>query len=141
MLKKTLISINSVIDTLIKITLQDIDDIKKANHDALFDRNINKYKIITQFTSLKQEIDTILLNRSESGLDISQMLSEEEDILLSEFKEKLSKFMEVHKKFSKLVFTITHFYNNLVNKVTDAEVDIGYQMKPNSYQSNFSLKG
>ena len=141
MLKQTLISINSVIDTLIEITLQDIDDIKKANHDALFDRNIDKYKIISEFTTLKKEIDSILVKRSESGLDISQMLSPEEDKLLSEFKEKLSLFMQVHKKFSKLLFTITHFYNNLVNKVTEAEVDIGYQMKSNSYQSNFSLKG
>jgi len=141
MLKQTLISINSVIDTLIEITLQDIDDIKKANHDALFDRNIGKYKIISEFTTLKKEIDSILVKRSESGLDISQMLSPEEDKLLSEFKEKLALFMNVHKKFSKLAFTITHFYNNLVNKVTEAEVDIGYQMKPNSYQINFSLKG
>jgi F0F1-type ATP synthase alpha subunit len=141
MLKQTLISINSVIDTLIEITLQDIDDIKKANHDALFDRNIDKYKIISEFTTLKKEIDSILVKRSESGLDISQMLSPEEDKLLSEFKEKLSLFMQVHKKFSKLLFTITNFYNNLVNKVTEAEVDIGYQMKSNSYQSNFSLKG
>jgi hypothetical protein len=141
MLKKTLISINSVIDTLIEITLQDIDDIKKANHDALFERNMAKYKVITQFTTLKQEIDTILVNRSESGLDISQMLSEEEDKLLSEFKDKLSKFMTIHNKFSKLAFTITHFYTNLVNKVTDAEVDIGYKMKPSSYQNNLSIRG
>ena len=58
MLKQTLISINNVLDELKNITKQDIIDIKKANHNDLFERNNRKNELIKQFSELKSQIDT-----------------------------------------------------------------------------------
>jgi len=139
MLKQILISTNNNLSKLIDITTQDIEDIKKANHEALFERNQSKEKIVQEFIAQKNQIDTILLKRSESGLTLENMLNSEESNLFDEFKAKLQEFYEVHKRFSKMALLVTNFYNNLANKVFQTEVDIGYKMKQR-YCSNLSLK-
>jgi len=141
MLKQTLTSINKVLDNLINITLEDIQDIKKANHEALFERNNEKEQLLSQFTTLKSQIDSILVQRSQSGMDINNMLNDEENKLLDEFKMKLQQFHQIHKKFAKMALIVTNFYNNLVHKVNGSEVDIGYKMtKSSNPYANFSLK-
>jgi hypothetical protein len=139
MLKQILISTNNNLSKLIDITTQDIEDIKEANHEALFERNQSKEKIVQEFIAQKNQIDTILLKRSESGLTLENMLNSEESNLFDEFKAKLQEFYEVHKRFSKMALLVTNFYNNLANKVFQTEVDIGYKMKQR-YCSNLSLK-
>ncbi|RUM55899.1 MAG: hypothetical protein DSY40_03155 [Nautilia sp.] len=141
MLKQTLNSINETLDKLNEITLKDIKDIKQANHEALFERNSQKEELIKQFNNLKSEIDAILVNRNQT-MPIEQILDEEESILLDAFKEKLNNFYETHKKFSKMALLVANFYNNLLQKITNAEVDIGYKVSPkNNPYSTFSLKG
>lgn len=138
MLQHTLISINQILDNLIEITKQDIEDIKEANHNSLFKRNITKEELIIQFNSLKTEIDTILSNRNQQNLELVNI---EEQALLDIFKQKIEIFYKLHKKFAKMAFSVTHFYNNLMNKVTNSKPDIGYGMSStqNGY-SSFSLK-
>ena len=140
MLKQSLISINKTLDNLINITKQDIEDIKIANHEALFQRNSLKEQYLKDFTNQKSQIDSILVKRSESGLDLENLINSEEDKLLSEFKQKLQEFYTIHKKFSKMALLITNFYNNLMHKINGEEVDIGYKMNKTSHYSNFSLK-
>jgi len=140
MLKQSLISINNNLDNLIDITKQDIEDIKIANHEFLFQRNELKEKYLQEFIQQKSQIDSILVKRSESGLDISQLINPEEDKLLGEFKQKLQEFYEIHKKFSKMALLVTNFYNNLMRKINGEEIDIGYKMNRTNPYSSFSLK-
>ena len=140
MLKQSLISINNNLDNLIDITKQDIEDIKIANHEFLFQRNELKEQYLKDFTHQKAQIDSILVKRSESGLDISQLINPEEDKLLGEFKQKLQEFYEIHKKFSKMALLVTNFYNNLMRKINGEEIDIGYKMNRTNPYSSFSLK-
>ena len=140
MLKQSLISINNDLDNLIDITKKDIEDIKIANHEFLFQRNELKEQYLKDFTHQKAQIDSILVKRSESGLDISQLINPEEDKLLGEFKQKLQEFYEIHKKFSKMALLVTNFYNNLMRKINGEEIDIGYKMNKTNPYSNFSLK-
>ena len=140
MLKQSLISINKTLDNLINITKQDIEDIKIANHESLFQRNELKEQYLKDFTHQKSQIDSILVKRSESGLDLNELINPEEDKLLSEFKQKLQEFYEIHKKFSKMALLVTNFYNNLMHKINGEEVDIGYKMNKTNHYSIFSLK-
>ena len=141
MLKQTLISINNVLDELKNITKQDIIDIKKANHNDLFERNNRKNELIKQFSELKSQIDLTLVKRSESGLSMDQIMNNEENILFDEFRKKLNEFYTLHKKYAKMAMLVANFYNNLVNKVTNCEVDIGYKMTTTQYKANLSLRG
>ena len=136
-MQNTLISINSVLDELIQITYQDIEDIKKANHQQLFDRNSQKELLLSKFVQLKSNIDSTLAQRDSSS---QTLVKAEEELLLDEFKQKLQTFYKLHKKFEKMAFSVTNFYNNLVHKITGARPDIGYNMSSTPY-SSFSLKG
>jgi len=136
----TLININKTLDRLIQITQEDIEDIKQANHEPLFARNNEKEELIDKFSELKSQIDSILVQRSESGLDMKDLISSEEDKLLDEFKTKLRDFYDIHKRFARMAFSVTHFYNNLMNRINDFEPDIGYEMNKKQSFSNFSLK-
>ena len=141
MLQQTLISINNTLDKLIHITQKDIDDIKEAKHTELFNRNIQKEELVAQFTKQKSQIDSILVKRSESGMELSKLINPQEDKLLGEFKDKLEQFYNLHKKFSQMALLVTNFYNNLLHKISGSEPDIGYEMKPNiKNYNNFSLK-
>ena len=141
MLKQTLISINKVLDNLITITKQDIEDIKLAVHTPLFERNREKDKLVAQFSTLKSQIDSILVERNKQGIELDDMLNSEESELLDIFREKLKEFYTIHKKFAKMALVVTNFYNNLVNKINGNEVDIGYKVtKRNNNYSTFSLK-
>jgi len=140
MFKQILIQTNDNLDKLIDITKQDIQDVKDANHEPMFQRNKEKDKIVQEFITEKNQIDTILLKRSESGLTLEEMLSEKENELFDEFKIKLKEFADIHKKFSKMALAVANFYTNLSHKVNEAEIDIGYQMKQR-YSSTLSLKG
>ena len=139
-MQNTLLNINKTLDRLIEITKEDIEDIKQANHEPLFQRNKEKEELITKFSELKSQIDSILVKRSESGLDIKDLISPEEDKLLDEFRTKLKLFYDIHKKFAKMAFSVTHFYNNLMNRINQKEPDIGYKMNQKNPYSRFSLK-
>ena len=141
MLKQALTSINVTLNNLISITKQDIEDIKLAKHEALFQRNEQKEQLVNQFINLKSQIDSILVQRSQSGKPLEELISPQVDILLGEFRDKLQTFYAIHKKFSKMALLVTNFYNNLINKISGSEPDIGYEMKPNiDKHSNISLK-
>ena len=139
-MQQTLINTNKVLDNLIEITQKDIEDIKEANHEPLFQRNTQKEELIEKFSELKSQIDSILVSRSESGLDIKDLISPEEDKLLDEFRTKLKEFYDIHKRFAKMAFSVTHFYNNLMNRINDYEPDIGYEMNQKQTYPNLSLK-
>ena len=139
-MQQTLINTNKVLDNLIEITQKDIEDIKEANHEPLFQRNIQKEELIEKFSELKSQIDSILVSRSESGLDIKDLISPEEDKLLDEFRTKLKEFYDIHKRFAKMAFSVTHFYNNLMNRINNYEPDIGYEMNQKQTYPNLSLK-
>jgi len=141
MLTQTLQSINKILQQLIDITTQDIKDIKKAKHEDLFARNNLKDELITQFSELKSQIDSILVDRSNRGFTLENMFNEEEDKLFSEFKDKIKQFYEVHNRFARLAYAVSNFYNTLMNKLQGNEVDIGYEMTKKNNFSTFSLKG
>jgi hypothetical protein len=141
MLIKALTSINHTLNNLIEITKQDIEDIKEAKHESLFERNTKKEEYVNQFINLKSQIDSILVQRSESGKPLNELISSEEDVLLGEFRENLQNFYSYHKKFSKMALLVSNFYTNLIHKVSGSEPDIGYEMKPAIHKhSNLSLK-
>ena len=114
MLLKKLNEINSVLDSLIKITNEDISNIKEANHEEVFKNIPQKEELAKKFQILKNEIDTILVNRNKP---IENIFSKEEEKEFEKFKELLNQFYEKHKLFSKLSFSVTNFYNVLLEKI------------------------
>jgi len=116
MLIKKLNQINTVLKELINITKEDIDNIKKANHEKVFANITKKENFSIQFQNLKNEIDSILVNRNKP---ITDLFNTEEEKEFEKFKELLNEFNDKHQLFAKLSFSVTNFYNALLEKITN----------------------
>jgi len=125
----------NTLDNLISVTNEDIENIKKANHNQVFANTDKKEQLANEFSSLKSEIDNILVSRNKP---IEEIFSKEEEVLFNTFREKLFEFNKLHKRFSKLALSVANFYNTLVNQIHNTET-INY--KNESFQnSNLHLK-
>ena len=114
MLLKKLNQINNILIELIKITDEDIANIKEANHEAVFKNISLKETKAKEFSLLKSEIDSILVSRNRP---IEEIFTPQEEIEFEKFKELLNEFNNKHKFFSKLSFSVTNFYNTLLEKI------------------------
>ncbi|GAB6074105.1 hypothetical protein [Nautilia lithotrophica] len=118
MLINTLNKTIQTLNDLISITKEDIDNIKQANHEKVFANTEKKEKLAYEFSSLKNEIDKILVSRNKP---LEEIFSSEEEKLFNEFREKLFEFNNLHKRFSKLALSVANFYNTLVNQIHNNE--------------------
>jgi hypothetical protein len=140
MLINDLKSIINILEQFIETTYSDIEDIKQAKHNIIFERNSQKEDLLKNFNSYKMKIDKELLTRSKTK-KVENLLNASESKHLDIFKNKLQEFAIAHKKFSKMVFSVSNFYTNLMHRVTQAETQIGYEVKPNAHNNYLQLKG
>ena len=130
MLLNKLQSANEILNNLIEITNQDIDNIKEANHEKVFANIEKKENLAIEFQNTKNEIDYILSNRNKP---LEEIFTPEEEKKFEEFKNLLNEFHQRHKLFSKLSFSITNFYNTLLNKIKGKkQVTYEKEYAPNS---------
>jgi len=130
--------LNQIIDTLdklIKITDEDIKNIKKANHEAVFSNTTPKEKLAGKFYELKNEIDLILVKRNKP---IEEIFDSNEEKLFDEFREKLNIFHQKHRHFSRLALSVANFYNTLLLKIKQ-EKQISYN-ETATFDSKLQLK-
>ncbi len=118
MLLKKINQINDVLSKLISITKNDIEYIKKAEHNKLFQNISKKERLAEQFSNLKNEIDAILAGRNKP---IEEIFDKNEAKEFELFKHSLSEFNQLHKFFAKLSFSVTNFYNILLDKIKNKE--------------------
>jgi predicted nuclease with TOPRIM domain len=135
MLKNKLISSINVLDQLIDITEKDIQNIKIANHEAIFSQISKKEELAKKFSMLKNEIDEILVARNKP---LEEIFEEDEKELFEEFKTKLQEFHKLHKHFAKLAISVTNFYNTLMQEIKK-ETKISYNETAN-FDSKLKIK-
>ena len=115
------------LQSIINITLEDIEDIKKASHNTQFDRISIKDEKIKSFEQKKAMIDHEISNiMSENpSIELSQLLDEDQHKLLDSMKAHLYELKEINKKYSKLVLSVSVFYNSLLERVMPTQMQ-GY---------------
>ncbi len=135
MLIQKLKNIINILNELTILTENDIQNIKQANHEAVFSNTTKKENLSMEFYRLKNKIDKILVERNKP---LEEIFSKEEEILFDEFREKLNLFYEKHKKFSKLAISVANFYNALCNTIQDSS-QISYNEHAN-FNSKLKIK-
>jgi hypothetical protein len=135
MLAQKITEATKTLNELIKITQEDIRNIKIANHDAVFSNTLKKEELAEKFYRLKTDIDTILVQRNKP---IDKIFTQEEEKLFDEFREKLNEFHKLHKHFSRLAISVANFYNALASQLKE-ESQIDYKTKA-SFSSKLQLK-
>lgn len=116
------------LDKLIHLSMDDIDDIKAANHNPQFDRIALKEEKIKSFEQKKAMIDHEIakLITSEPNKPLSDLLGDEEHKQLESLKTHLSKLREVNQQYAKMVLSVGAFYNSLLEKIVPTQMQ-GYQ--------------
>ena len=131
MLLNKLQQANKILNNLIKLTNQDIENIKEAKHEAVFSNIQAKEKLALEFQNTKDEIDYILSSRNKP---LEEIFTPEEEKEFEKFKNLLNEFNNTHRFFSKLSFSVANFYNTLLNKIKgNKQVTYEKNYIPNSH--------
>jgi len=127
-------AINNIED-LIKLTKEDIEDIKNARNDEIFKRTKIKDEIIVLFENQKQLLDSELLrimNRNKDK-ELSEVLSENEKKSLEKLKTKLQELHSINKEYAKFVVVINEFYSSLFDKIFPTDIENYKKINPKSF--------
>ncbi len=127
MLSHHLESALSDLRDLIKITESDIADIKEAKNDPQFERLSLKEEKLKSFEAKKAMIDHEIssLMSANSELDLPDLLSEEQHLLLDDLKIELNNLRDVNKHYARLVLVVSNLYNTFLERVVPTEMQ-GY---------------
>ncbi|PHR57879.1 MAG: hypothetical protein COA44_05280 [Arcobacter sp.] len=127
----------SDLNELVKMSEQDILDIKDANHQPQFQRRKIKEDMISSFETKKamidHEISKLMTNSPNTSLD--KLLDENENSYLKNLKTSLAALRDVNKKYARMVLSVSSFYNTLLERLIPTEMN-GYQ-KSTSKRSSF----
>ena len=118
------------INNLIKLTEADIEDIKQAKHQAMFDRIKTKEHAIVSFENYKSLIDDSIksmIKKSPTN-QIESVLSPEIQERLDIMRKQLERLQEVNRYYARFVVTVGEFYNSLYEEMIPVERD-GYTGK------------
>ena len=112
---------------IINITESDIEDIKKAEHTAQFERVLIKKEKLKSFEEKKAKIDCEIssLMTANPDTDLPNLLNKEQHQLLEELKVKLNNLREVNKHYARLVLTVSNLYTTFLERLVPMEMQ-GY---------------
>ena len=117
----------SDLQSLIDLTRLDIEDIKQASHEKVFDRNLQKQPLIVSFENKKNMAQQEILNLKNSNpqVELSDLLDEESSDLLGSMRQKLQELKDTNADYARMVFAVSEFYSSLMQKILPHEVS-GY---------------
>ena len=126
---------------LIKITEDDIVDIKKANNDEQFNRLALKDEKLKSFEQKKAMIDHEIssLMSSNPDTDLPDLLNKGQFESLDKLKIELNNLREVNKKYTRLVLAVSTLYNTFLERLVPTEMD-GYQKKASKKPSFLEVR-
>ncbi|ADR33365.1 hypothetical protein Sulku_0699 [Sulfuricurvum kujiense DSM 16994] len=129
------------LETLISLSLEDIDDIKEAKHNPQFDRLAIKEEKIKSFEQKKAMIDREIskLMTQNPTAPLSELLDTEQHQQLDALKENLSRLREVNQKYAKMVLSVGSFYNALLERLVPTQMQ-GYQKVARSEASFLEVR-
>jgi hypothetical protein len=91
----------------------DIEDIKKANHEKLLDRNDYKQNKMNQLASLKQELNLALVEIMEANEDVNKYKP-----IVDTLEEELRKLYNLNGKLAAIVLPVRQMYSEIVEEIT-----------------------
>ena len=129
------------LEELVKMSEQDIEDIKLANHEPQFQRRKIKEDMIHSFETKKAMIDHEIskLMTQSPNISLDKLLDENENSYLQNLKTSLAALREVNKKYAKMVLSVSSFYNTLLERLVPTEMH-GYQKSTSKSASFLELR-
>lgn len=120
MIKTYLDKANETLQRLITLTQEDIKQIQAGNHKGVSASVDEKTALVAEFTAIKKQIDSTLLELSENGTkNLTQILDAEDKEKLASFKSHLEELHKINKEYAKSVLIVKDFLDGLLNTMFD----------------------
>ncbi len=92
----------------------DIEDIKKARHEALLDRNDEKQIMIEQIAQYKQELNQEIVKEMQRGVDVNIYRD-----YVDNLENELKNLYKLNRKLAQIVEPIQKMYKDIVEDISD----------------------
>lgn len=117
------------INKLIELTLLDIEDVQKANHENIDERVKEKNHLTISFETnkslLNDELEKMIV---QSDIDnINDILSTNQQELFEELKSRLSILKQKNREYAKYIVKLNEFYTSLFDEMFKLDRD-GYKI-------------
>ncbi|MEA3383267.1 MAG: hypothetical protein U9Q20_01135 [Campylobacterota bacterium] len=112
MINETIIDLNIITQELIDATLLDIDDVKKANHEKLVERNELKINSMETLAKLKLKLNDELTTEFKNGTDIKIYKNG-----IDEVEKKLKELYYINGKLGSIVLPVKEMYKEIIEDI------------------------
>lgn len=126
--------------TLIDYTKQDIESIKSARHDEIFERNAKKDALIKEFETKKSLIsqEMLALKSKNPKKDIKDLIDSRTQELFDEMSDTLKELKKLNSSYAQIVFAVSEFFTSLMDKLIPKETQ-SYSDKKSTPSASINL--
>ena len=103
-----------VIENMKQSIVDDIEDIKKAKHENLLNRNDIKQQMIDELESEKVLLNEDLVEAVQQGVDINSF-----KILIDKLESELKELYTLNYKLGTIVLPIKEMYKEIVDEISE----------------------
>jgi len=114
MVENIIDEMTTLVNRLQEYIKQDIEDIKKAKHEQLLNRNEEKELMIEKIANYKKRLNQEIVNQLQNGVDVN-IYRERVDNL----EEELKSLYVLNRKLAMIVEPIQQMYKEIVNEITE----------------------
>ena len=112
MIDNTIEQLSLLVKNIQQYTLDDIEDVKKANHEKLVERNELKIDAMEKIAQLKKELNEMLVQKYQSGEDISIYKQPVDELEL-----ELKKLYELNGRLGSIVLPVRQMYKDIIDEI------------------------
>ncbi len=104
-----------IVELLKGSILDDIEDVRKANHEKLLDRNDIKLEYMEQIASLKEELNQNLIQEVQAGVNVDKY---REDV--DRLEVHLIQLSKLNTKLAAIVLPVKEMYREIIEDISKA---------------------
>jgi hypothetical protein len=99
---------------LLKIAIsEDIIDVQNAKHENLLNRNDDKLSLMTEITTSHSELNTLLSQAINDGIDIDQYRD-----IVDELEVHLRELYDLNGRLAAIVLPVKQMYKEIIDEIT-----------------------
>jgi len=113
MIETTVEQLKSIVNQLHDSILLDIEDVKKAKHESLVQRNEIKLELMDTLSKLKQNLNDELSSEYQKGMDITIYKNS-----IDELETQLGELYRANGKLASIVLPVKEMYKEIIDELT-----------------------
>ncbi len=113
MIETTVAQLKSVVNELHSSIILDIEDVKKARHESLVQRNNVKLDLMDTLSDLKQKLNEELSKEYQNGVDITVYKNS-----IDELEEQLGELYRANGKLAAIVLPVKEMYKEIIEELS-----------------------